>query len=228
MSIKAVLTDIEGTTSSISFVKDVLFPYAAEHLDGFVKSHLQNPDVQQALHETAQLSGHNPDDLTRLLNQLHDWLREDKKITPLKTLQGLIWQAGYEQGDYQAHMYEDATECLRQWHAQGLPLYVYSSGSVHAQKLFFANTVDGDLLPLFSSHFDTTTGSKQDKTSYEKICRALHLEPQTLLFLSDIEAELDAAAAAGLQTCWLVREQSTSIAQARHNAVRDFYHINIA
>lgn len=227
MSIQAILTDIEGTTSSISFVKDVLFPYAAEHLDGFVKSHLQHPDVQQALRDTAQLCGKNPDDLNALLNQLQDWLREDKKITPLKTLQGLIWQAGYEQGDYQAHMYEDATDCLRQWHAQGLPLYVYSSGSVYAQKLFFANTVDGDLLPLFSSHFDTTTGSKQEASSYEKISRALHIDAGNILFLSDIEAELDAAKTAGMQTCWLVREQSTSIAQAKHNAVRDFYQIKL-
>jgi enolase-phosphatase E1 len=227
VSIKAVLTDIEGTTSSISFVKDVLFPYAAEHLDGFVKSHLQHPDVQQALRDTAQLCGKNPDDVDTLLNQLQDWLREDKKITPLKNLQGLIWQAGYEEGHYQAHMYEDATECLRAWHAQGLPLYIYSSGSVYAQKLFFANTVDGDLLPLFSSHFDTTTGSKQEKTSYEKISRALHLEPHEIVFLSDIEAELDAAKAAGMQTYWLVRDTSTSIAHAQHRAVRDFYHIQV-
>ena len=118
--------------------------------------------------------------------------------------------------------------CLRQWHAQGLPLYVYSSGSVYAQKLFFANTVDGDLLPLFSSHFDTTTGSKQEASSYEKISRALHIDAGNILFLSDIEAELDAAKTAGMQTCWLVREQSTSIAQARHNAVRDFYQIKFA
>jgi len=207
--IKAIVTDIEGTTSSISFVKDVLFPYAAKQLPDFVRHNLANPSVQEQLRATAKESGTPVGDTEALIKQLLQWIHDDKKMTPLKSLQGLIWQDGYEQGVYQAHVYPDAVKQLQRWYAQGLKLFVYSSGSIHAQKLFFKYSEAGDLTPLFSDYFDTTTGPKQETISYQKIAGAIGLPAGNLLFLSDIEGELDAARRAGFHTAWLVREQDT-------------------
>lgn len=228
MTIKLILTDIEGTTSSISFVKDVLFPYAAEHLPAYVRAH--SDELCSLLADTAALSTAEgrpvaSDDTEALIQVLLDWIAADKKATPLKTLQGLIWQAGYESGAYRAHMYPDATAALRHWHACGLPLYVYSSGSVAAQKLFFAHSEDGNLLPLFSGHFDTQVGGKREAESYRRIAAELQrthgINAAEMLFLSDIKEELDAARAAGLKTAWLVRDEPLP-AQPAHPAVASF------
>ena len=142
--IKAIITDIEGTTSSLSFVKDVLFPYARAKLPAFVEAHQQDAQLQSLLDDAAKIMGGEPD-LQTLITQFVNWIDEDKKITPLKSLQGLIWEAGYQQGDFKGHVYADAVEALQAWKAQGLALYVYSSGSVQAQKLLFAHTEYGDL-----------------------------------------------------------------------------------
>lgn len=228
MRIKLILTDIEGTTSSISFVKDVLFPYAAEHLPAYVRAHTD--ELRSLLADTATLStteGHPvaSDDTEALIQVLLSWIAADKKATPLKTLQGFIWQAGYESGAYRAHMYPDATAALRHWNACGLPLYVYSSGSVAAQKLFFAHSEDGNLLPLFSGHFDTQVGGKREAESYRRIAAELQrthgINAAEMLFLSDIKEELDAAREAGLQTAWLVRDEPLP-AQPAHPAVASF------
>jgi enolase-phosphatase E1 len=137
---------------------------------------------------------------------------EDRKVTPLKTLQGLVWKAGYDSGELQSHLYEDAVTALRQWHAAGLQLYVYSSGSIAAQKLLFSHTPYGDLAPLFGGYFDTTTGPKLEPRSYEKIAAALHLPAGSIVFLSDHTGETQAAAAAGMQTVVLAREQTRASA----------------
>tara|TARA_R110002167_G_scaffold130779_3_gene314407 strand:+ start:9282 stop:10001 length:720 start_codon:yes stop_codon:yes gene_type:complete len=233
MTVKVILTDIEGTTSSIAFVKDVLFPYAASHLAGYVRVNRNAPLVQQQLQATAQLleeespgSEATAADTDALINTLLEWIAADRKATPLKVLQGLIWETGYKNGDYAAHMYPDATANLRQWHADGIPLYVYSSGSVKAQQLFFGYSQDGNLLPLFSGHFDTQSGAKQAADSYRNIVQQLQTQHVGLLaadvlFLSDIEAELDAAREAGLQTCWLIRNGNIPQASA-HTAVPSF------
>jgi len=230
--IKAIVTDIEGTTSSISFVKDVLFPYAAQKLPEYVRENSANPAVQEQLQLTAELSGVDAGNTEALIGQLLQWIREDKKITPLKALQGLVWQYGYEQGAYKAHIYPDAVQKLKQWHAQGIPLYVYSSGSIHAQKLFFKYSEAGDLTPLFRNYFDTTTGPKQEAVSYRKIANAIGVPVKELLFLSDIEGELMAAKEAGLQTCWLVREKDSPLNIATlattHHPVTGFNQINAA
>lgn len=235
MTVKLILTDIEGTTSSISFVKDVLFPYAAQHLPEFIRSRLQQDDIRQLLADTAALAAAegqvvSAEDHEALIQILLGWIAADKKATPLKTLQGMIWRAGYENGDYRAHMYADATTHLKQWHQQGIPLYVYSSGSVAAQKLFFAYSQDGDLLPLFSGHFDTQAGSKRAADSYRRILQTLQqqhaLQADEVLFLSDIKEELDAARAAGLQTCWLIRDGDIPSAAA-HPVARDFSQIRL-
>lgn len=233
-SVKVILTDIEGTTSSISFVKDVLFPYAAEHLPQYVRDHINDDAVKAALQQTAELAAEDgekitPDDTEALIAKLLQWIAEDRKATPLKALQGLIWRTGYDNGDYKAHMYPDATEYLKKWHDSGLPLYVYSSGSVKAQELFFGYSQDGNLLPLFKGHFDTLMGGKRETQSYLNILAELHknhagLNAEEVLFLSDIKEELDAAKEAGMQTVWLVREDGIP-ADADHKAVKSFAEI---
>jgi enolase-phosphatase E1 len=131
---------------------------------------------------------------------------EDRKATPLKTLQGWIWRDGYVTGELRGHVYDDAVAALRAWHARGIALFVYSSGSVAAQRLLFGHTPFGDLTPLFSGYFDTTVGGKLEPRSYEAIARAIELSPRDILFLSDHKGELDAARAAGLATLWVDRE----------------------
>ena len=202
--IKAIVTDIEGTTSSLAFVKDVLFPYARAHLGDFVRTHGAEPEVAKLLEAVADEAG-RPLSGTETIAQLERWMAEDRKITPLKTLQGLIWEQGYGKGELKGHVYADAVKNLRRWKNLGIALYVYSSGSVHAQKLLFGYSQYGDLTKVFSSYFDTTVGMKREAASYRKIVAALGLPAQNILFLSDIKEELDAAAAAGMQTGWLVR-----------------------
>lgn len=223
--IKVVVTDIEGTTSSLSFVKDVLFPYARQHLADYVRQHQHEPTVNALLNDARQLTDPQADS-EQLIAQFIDWIDRDQKITPLKALQGLIWEDGYRQGAFQGHVYADAVECLRHWKAQGYELYIYSSGSVHAQKLLFAHTEYGDLTPLFSGYFDTHIGGKKEVASYQAIIEQVGQPADTIVFLSDIKEELDAARIAGLQTYWLTREQ-TPDPQADHRQVANFSTIQL-
>ena len=206
--IQAILTDIEGTTSSLSFVKDVLFPYSRTHMAGFVRARAHEPAVRAQLDEVSRLAGRALT-LDEAIAQLIAWIDADKKITPLKALQGLIWEAGYKQGDYQGHVYEDAVRQLRAWKQRGLKLCVFSSGSILAQKLLFGHTAWGDLTPLFSDYFDTTIGNKRDPAAYHAIAGKIGLPPVDILFLSDIREELDAARAAGMRTIQVLREGVT-------------------
>ena len=206
MTVTAVLVDIEGTTSSISFVHDVLFPYARAALPDFLARHAKRADVAAEMRATAAISNVDADDPAVVAAVLQGWIDEDRKATPLKTLQGMIWEDGYAAGAYRAHVYDDAVEALQSWHALGLPIHIYSSGSVHAQKLFFAHSEAGDLLPLFAGHFDTTIGAKREAGAYACIAEALARPAGDILFLSDVEAELDAARAAGMRTTWVIRE----------------------
>ena len=224
--IRAVLTDIEGTTSSLSFVKDVLFPYARAHLAAFVRDHAQDPGVVAQLDAVRREAGDPALTQEGVIDRLIAWIDQDRKITPLKALQGMIWENGYRNGDFQGHIYPDAEQVLRDWQARGLALYVYSSGSVQAQKLLFAHTAFGDLTPLFDGYFDTTVGGKLDAGSYRAIAAAIGIAPAKILFLSDARAELDAAAAAGCRTVWLVRDDSPD-PQAVHRQVGNFRDINI-
>ena len=201
----AVVTDIEGTTGSIAFVRDVLFPYAQDHLTEFIARRRTDPDVAPALREAARLANEPQAGEARILEILREWMRDDRKLTPLKTLQGLIWAEGYERGELSGHIYADAAEGLRRWHAAGVALYVYSSGSVAAQKLLFGHSLAGDLTPLFRGYFDTATGAKNDPQAYGRIAATIGTPPSQILFLSDREAELDAAVTAGWQVAWLAR-----------------------
>ena len=222
--IQAILTDIEGTTSSLSFVKDCLFPYARAHIGDFVRVREKDVHVQSLLADVCQIVGQSLS-LEQTIAQLVQWIDEDKKATPLKSLQGLIWEAGYQKGELTGHLYPDAIEYLKAWKAQGFDLYVYSSGSVYAQKLLFGHTQVGDLTSLFSGYFDTHIGSKQETSSYQAIAAEIGIAAHELVFLSDIEAELDAAQKAGLHTIWLTRADQPN-QQASHWQVQTFDDIN--
>jgi enolase-phosphatase E1 len=220
--IRAIVTDIEGTTSSIRFVKDVLFPHARKRLPAFVETHGDRPEVQHWLHEAAKEAGYVEAARQEIVELLLRWIDADRKSTALKALQGMIWKEGYEAGDYRAHVYPEVAARLRAWRAQGLRLYVYSSGSVPAQQLFFQYSEAGDLTPLFAGYFDTETGPKRERVSYERIADAIGEQPEHLLFLSDIVEELDAAREAGFHTTWLVRPPHPLPAGSRHPAAADF------
>ena len=226
MKIKAIVTDIEGTTSSLAFVKEVLFPYARANLADYVRRHQDEPQIKSLLDDVCKEAGAELD-TGQLIAQLIQWLDDDKKMTPLKSLQGLIWEGGYQQGDFKGHVYPDAAANLKAWKAQGLELYLYSSGSVHAQKLLFAHTEYGDLTPLFSGYFDTHIGGKKERESYCKIAQQLGLPPDKIVFLSDSKEELDAAKAAGFETIWLIRG-SVPDPQAEHRQVNNFDLIMLA
>lgn len=206
MPIKAILTDIEGTTSAVSFVFDVLFPYAARHLPGFVSEHATEPAVAEQVEAVRRESGEPEASVERVVAILLQWIAEDRKATPLKALQGMVWEQGYRAGQLKGHVYPDAVEALRRWHAEGYRLYVYSSGSIQAQKLIFGCSEAGDLSPLFSGYFDTTSGPKREAGSYRRIVEAIGLPTEEVLFLSDVVQELDAAREAGLPTIGLARE----------------------
>ena len=203
-TIRAVVTDIEGTTSSISFVKDVLFPYARERLADYVAA--GGPGL-------AEVPG--PDRLATL----RGWMDADAKETALKAIQGRIWREGYASGALKGHLYPDTAPALRRWTARGLRLYVYSSGSEEAQRLLFGHSAAGDLTGLFTGFFDTRIGAKREAASYAAIARATGLPAETILFLSDVAAELDAAAQAGFATCQLLRPDDGAVPGAHARAV---------
>jgi enolase-phosphatase E1 len=204
-SVSAIVTDIEGTTSSIAFVRDVLFPYARKALPGFLQAHHDRADVALWIGRICEETGLADNDLDGVIEVLLQWIDQDRKHVALKALQGMIWVDGYQNATYAAPVYADAVAALRDWHGRGIPLYVYSSGSVPAQKLFFGFSEHGDLCPLFAGFFDTEMGGKRDAASYRAIAGALGLAPQGLLFQSDIVAELDAARDAGWQTALVDR-----------------------
>ncbi len=222
MPVSAILTDIEGTTSSISFVKDVLFPYARRALPGFVRARAQEPEVRRWLDAVATEYGSICSDDV-IVETLQGWIDQDRKHTALKALQGMVWEAGYRDADFTAHIYPDAAPALQGWYEQGYPLYVYSSGSVPAQKLFFGHSDAGDLTPLFSGWFDTEVGGKREAGSYRAIAERIGLPPEKILFLSDVVEELDAAREAGLQTCLIDRIQdypTSRLGEAAHGHAR--------
>lgn len=198
--IRAILTDIEGTTSSIAFVTDTLFPYARARLADYVARHAAA--VAPLL---AQVPGNPVETLT-------GWIDADRKDPVLKQLQGMIWAEGYADGSLVGHVYPDAVDALRRWHAAGLKLHVYSSGSVAAQKLIFGHSCAGDLTPLFSGWFDLTSGSKLEAASYTRIAAAIDEPVEAILFLSDNPAEIAAADAAGMATIHITRDGGAGVA----------------
>jgi enolase-phosphatase E1 len=218
LPIDAVVLDIEGTTTSVAFATDVLYPYARERLPNYVRAHRDEPEVAAILDEAREAGGVWNDEAV-VVRMCH-WMERDQKVTPLKSLQGLIWEEGYRSGELLSHLYPDVTPALRAWHAMGLRLYIYSSGSVHAQRLIYGHTVAGDLRPLLSGYFDTHVGHKREVDSYRRIAEAIRTPPRRILFLSDVREELDAARAAGWQTVWVVRDGAPGLAAAHRRVTR--------
>ncbi len=207
-NVKYILTDIEGTTTSVKFVYDELFPYFLENIDR-LEDLKSNKVVQEAfkaaVHLANKLESRRLKSVPEIIATLKRWCEEDKKITPLKTVQGVIWEQGYQSGEIKGHVYPEVKGEIEKWISKGIKLGIFSSGSVAAQKLLFGNSVQGDLTPFFQNYFDTKTGGKKEVETYKTISEIVNLEPQTILFLSDIVDELDSAQNAGMQTCQLVR-----------------------
>jgi enolase-phosphatase E1 len=225
MSIQAILTDIEGTTTDIRFVHDVLFPYARKAMASFLVANQARLDVREQI-DAVRLEVNEPDaSLDRVTEILIHWIDTDQKITPLKALQGMIWADGYEQKAFTGHVYPDAHRFLTLWKEQGVSLNVFSSGSVKAQKLIFGFSDFGDMTPLFDRYFDTRTGAKREQAAYDAISAEMNTAPEHILFLSDIEAELDAAKGAGFNTLLLCRDDKPQ--QPKHAWVTDFSQIHI-
>ena len=208
---RGIVLDVEGTTSSISFVYDVLFAFARKHVADFLVQNRLDPVVQAAAVSLAAETGAadatlaDPEGTTRLALAAIDLMNRDVKSTPLKTLQGLIWRSGFESGELVSHVFDDVPETLAQWADSGLDVRIYSSGSIDAQKLFFSHTGAGNLTPHLRGHYDTTTGPKREAASYRAIAADMEMEPSEILFVSDVGEELDAARQAGMATVLAIR-----------------------
>lgn len=208
---RGILLDVEGTTSSISFVYDVLFAHAKAEVGDFLVQHRADPAVAAAAAGIAATAGlaaadlADPESAARVAHAAIDLMNRDVKDTSLKALQGMIWRSGFESGEIVAHVYDDVAPALAHWADSGLDVRIYSSGSVEAQKLFFAHTARGDLTRFLRGHYDTTTGHKRERESYARIAADMGLEPRAILFVSDVGEELDAARAAGMATALAVR-----------------------
>ena len=228
--VRAIIVDIEGTTSDIAFVHDVLFSYAREYLPDFVRARADDPEVAALLDDVRAEADASDVDLDRVIDILAQWLDEDRKSTPLKALQGMVWQQGYTDGDFVGHVYDDAVAALQAWADDRRALFVYSSNSAAAQRLLFAHSDHGDLTDLFSGYFDTRIGPKKKSRSYQAIAAELGEAPPSILFLSTVGDELDAAATAGLQTCWVARDedsQEKAGANEKHPVVISFDDIEL-
>jgi len=216
--VRVLLLDVEGTTTAVSFVYDVLFPYARAHLREFLQAAPDDPAAREDVAALRAERGAEKDagappwpaagpDETLSAVAYAEWLMDrDRKSTALKSLQGRIWQGGYQSGALESHVYPDVRPALERWRGQGRTVAIFSSGSVLAQRLLFAHTREGDLTPLLHGYFDTTTGPKREAGSYRRIAEALRVAPASVRFVSDVPAELDAARTAGMGTALCVRD----------------------
>ncbi|MCL1112305.1 MULTISPECIES: acireductone synthase [Shewanella] len=205
MSIRAIIVDTAGTTTDLNFIQDVLFPYSRTAMADFLEKNQHNVLVDCCISDVKDIALEPEASLARVTEILQQWIDEDRKVTPLKTLQGLIWKQGYNRVDFTGHIYPDFIESIERITQKGIRIYSFSSGSVEAQKLLFSHSDSGDLTSAFSGHFDTRTGNKLDKQAYCNICNTISLKPKQILFVSDVAEELKAAAAAGMTTCQMLR-----------------------
>lgn len=222
--IQYILTDIEGTTTSVSFVYDTLFPYFKENVAQFLNQNYTLSEVQEQL-ELLKKEQEKELSLEESTQQFLEWTNQDIKHPILKTLQGLVWKKGYEDGQLKGHVYEDVLPTLKKWQQSGIKMGVYSSGSVAAQKLIFGKSILGDLNTFFAHNFDTKIGHKREVNSYQNIQKEIGIKSVNILFLSDVEAELDAAQEASFQTIQLVREGT--MASQKHQTVSNFAEITL-
>lgn len=228
-AIRAVLLDVEGTTTPISFVFDVLFPYASRNVGRYLAEHYTDLKLQAVLQElrgkrnddrwTDQSVSSEPETLAAYARHL---MSKDSKFSALKALQGQIWQEGYANGDLKGQVFDDVPVALRRWHEEGRRIFIYSSGSVLAQQLIFRHTNHGDLTPLLDGYFDTAVGPKAESNSYSKIAGAVGVEPSQILFISDAVKELDAAHAAGMHVRLSIRPGNPAPAGNEYDSIRNF------
>ena len=221
LNASVVLLDIEGTTSSIDFVHEVMFPFARKRVPEFVAANWDSEELGGCIALLAKdlgessveswLTGDAGANQQTVIDAVVGMIDNDVKATGLKQLQGIIWKSGFHSGEMVAHLYDDTAPALKRWKEQGLDLRIYSSGSIAAQKLFFGHSVAGDLLDLFSAHYDTTTGPKKETESYRKIVADIGVEANQIVFVSDVSAELDAASEAGLQTVLSIRPGNATV-----------------
>lgn len=219
MPVKAVICDIEGTTSAISFVHKVLFPLSSERLDSYLAKNSANTELQQQLKSLGVPA-------EKCADTLKDFIRKDVKDTTLKWVQGKIWKEAFEDGSIKGHVYGDVPAIFQRWKDSGVKIFIYSSGSVEAQKLMFRYSEAGDLSKYLDGYFDTTTGMKRENASYGKILAAIGFSASETLFLSDIVEELTAAASQGIQTCLLLREGAKAPAGYLGSSATDFNEVN--
>lgn len=226
-----IIIDIEGTTSSTWFVHRTLYPYSHERFDTWLAAHRDRADVQAMVQMVRDIAGEPDADDARVVWWLRHWLDNDQKITPLKAFQGWIWDEGFAAGHLTSHFFDDSIPAMRAWKTAGFDLSIFSSGSVSAQRAWFGHTPEGNLLPLFSHHFDTeNTGPKRVADSYRKIAAVLGTEPQHIVFLSDLVAELDAAREAGWNTVGVRREgdQYFDAGVGDHLAITSFAQLDLS
>jgi len=223
-NVSCVIVDIEGTTSATSFVYDRLFPYSRAR----IVDYLDDPRAAGLSGLVAAELGAAEPSRADVVAALHGWIDADAKITPLKTLQGIIWEDGFACGDLVSHLFADVAPALVGWHRAGLDLYVYSSGSVLAQRAWFGHTDSGNLNDLFTGNFDTANaGPKREASSYARITEVIGQPGERLLFLSDVAAELDAAITCGWQVAEVSRPGEPHPASGRHPSVSTFADITI-
>ncbi|ABL98286.1 acireductone synthase [Shewanella amazonensis] len=224
MGIRAIVVDTAGTTTDLNFIQQTLFPYSAKVMADFLREHQHNPLVDYCIGDVRDIALETDADIDRVAEILVQWIAEDRKVTPLKTLQGLIWKQGYANDEFKGHIYPDFIDAIKTYRAQGLRVYSFSSGSVDAQKLLFSHSDSGDLTELFNGHFDTRTGNKLDKQAYANIVNTISLTPRQILFVSDVVEELKAAEAAGMITCQMVREPSQRT--GKYRIIQSFSELN--
>jgi enolase-phosphatase E1 len=225
---RGVLLDVEGTTSSISFVYDVLFTFAKQHVGDFLARHADDEAVRALAAALAAETGADAGDPGRLALAAIDLMNRDVKSTPLKALQGLIWRGGFESGELVSHVFDDVPPALEHWASSGLDVRIYSSGSIEAQRLFFGHTTAGDITPHLRGHYDTTTGPKREAASYATIAADMGLPPREIHFVSDVGAELDAARQAGMATALAVRPGNREPGGLlEHDAIASFVEITV-
>lgn len=227
MTIKAIITDIEGTMTDIAFVHRILFPFSRKVMPQFINQNRTHPLVELELNRIRRHINQPNASLETVINQLIAWIDTDQKIPALKQLQGFIWKSGFENGEYTGHIYPDAHENFTQWIKSGIKLYIYSSGSAQAQQLLCKYSDFGDIRAMFSGYFDTEVGPKQSPESYQTILNQLELPGEEVLFLSDVVAELDAAKACDINTI-LINRDNTAHEPHSHTTCQDFNQINLA
>jgi enolase-phosphatase E1 len=236
--IRAILLDIEGTTTPIDFVFKTLFPFASARVEDFLRCHVRDAEIAALLEELrkshqdhqgdvangapAWVDSTNEEQIASASRYVRWLIAHDSKVTSLKTLQGKIWEEGFRSGELKGEVYPDVRRAFARWKAQGRRIAIFSSGSVLAQKLLFSNSTAGDLSAFLDGYFDTTAGSKREGESYKEIAGAIGVRPTGILFVSDVGEELDAAQVTGMKTAHSLRPGIPALEDLRHREIRSF------